>query len=386
MKRFQITRTWVLALAVVLDGSAAADGSALGSAQPGRIDLTIDWQADQNFAVRVSAELAALQQRLDGRLCHAVSGVPLVNRPAFCSSEARPAAVHVAVLRDSAFWRSYSTHPAALERPFPIGSVAKAVIAVPLLAKADARPDETWCVQALPGLRNADGSTGAPGCNIRISALQAIASSNNLATIWRLQQIEPARLRQSLSEAQIRGVPADVQPAVAATLGIAQVSPRQVLECFDALARSGEARRAVITRHAGAAPTPMATWCAGAVETGAQRALVRALLSAPAESGGTAAFLPSLLTGASGWRAKTGTPTDDVGYDTAKLLVFSVVHRQRVYTGLIAISSPLPSWPLAASISSAELKGLAKVVAAEIAESAAPRSSPSQPATARNKL
>lgn len=380
------TSALLLVLAAALAWPAPSRSASFEPVRPGRIELTLDWHANAAFGGRVEGELARLQQRLAGRLCHPLTNTPLATRPAFCAAEPTGATVHVIVLRRSVFWRVYSTHPAGLEGPLPIGSVAKAVLAVPLLAKAGAKATETWCIQALAGLRNADGSTGFAGCDApgaRIGAMHALARSNNLATAWRLRQIDAGWLHRELTQAEVRGIPADVHPALAATLGIADITPRQLLECFDALARSGEARRAAMARHARAPVTPMAAWCAGAVATAGGSALARRLLAAPAEPGGTAAFLPALLPAAKGWRAKTGTPTDDAGRDTAKLLVFSAGHQGAVYTALIAIASPKPAWPLTDGVPSAELRGIANVVASEIAASEASRSNSSANATTR---
>lgn len=375
MKRH--TRLVISAVAASLAWLAPARAAAADAVGPGRIELTLDWQANAAFAARVDGALARLQQSLVGRLCHPITDVALAMRPAFCAADPAGAIVHVVVLRDSAFWRIYSTHPAGIEGPLPIGSLAKAVLVVPLLAKAGASADETWCEQALPGLRNADGSTGVTDCAARgpgIGAVRAIAKSNNLATVWRLRRIDTAQLQRELLLAEVRGIPAGVHPAIAATLGIVDLSPRQVLECFDALARAGDARRATIVQHARAAATPLATWCAGAASAAGGAVLVHRLLAAPAQPGGTAAFLPSLLPRASAWHAKTGTPTNDAGHDTAKLLLFSVAYGRATYTALVAIASPRPAWPLAASISSTELRGVANVVATEIAAGSGSRS------------
>ena len=350
-----------------------------GNAQPTvqserRVDLTLDIQANAALAERIRSDLAAMQTRLRGRLCQPlVEGLPLAGRPAGCQVGAPgradpslvPAVVQVVVLREGLIWRFATTHPAQFEQPWPLGSLGKAVLAVPTLARAGASAGEQWCVQALPGIRNADGSTGSTNCSgpgaVTISAVRALASSNNLATIWRLRQLPAAHVANELGAAGILRLPTDYHPGIAATLGMLEVTPRQALECFDALA-GGSARRAAITLRATAAPTPMARWCAGSTTQPAAQTFINAMLRAPAEPGGTAAFVHGEAPGIELLGAKTGTPTNDATQNTGKSLLFSFRVRQARYTALVSVVSPRPAWALGVGLASRDLRDLVRDV------------------------
>lgn len=336
---------------------------------PPKVYLTLGVAANAEFGQGVQVQLAALQQRLAGRLCHPLSLPGPAKRPHFCEGEDERAVVHVVVLKNGAIWRLASTHPAYLEQPAQIGSLAKALVAVPILARAGARTEEQWCVQAVAGIRNADGFGGHDQCSERgamIDATFAMARSNNLATIWRLRQLSAGHVQRELDTAGIVAAPGRFHPGLAVALGMLEVTPRQALECFDGLAR-GQARRANITQNSQGAPTQMASWCAGATATPQGRAVVDGLLRAPASAGGTASFLPAMLPAAAQWRAKTGTPTDAAARATGKLLLFSLRHGGHLYTALLSVASPKPSWPLAEHLASSDLAGLVNVAVRAIA-------------------
>ena len=371
-------RLVVIATAVSSAGAVAADRL------PPQVQLTFDIKDNMAYGQSVRDALRTMQGRLKGRLCHPLhAGATLAMRPEFCSAgkAEEPAVVHAVVLRDAAIWRLYSSHPALLEQPMSMGSVSKAIGAVPLLAHSGAHAGEQWCRQYLAGFRNADGNTGYTDCKsakAHVPAELAMGRSDNLATIWRLRQLAPEIVRKQLRQIGVHNVPDNYHPGIALALGIVEYSPRQALECFDALA-SGQAIRAAMVDHATAAPTAMAGWCSSAVTTPAGRELADRLLAAPAKAYGTAAFLPDLFKGATAVLAKTGTPADAQDHDTGKLLLTSFLRGGHRYTVLVAVMSPTPALPLAARLASSDLRDLFTVAEQHTRPSAAasllPRSS-----------
>ena len=243
---------------------------------------------------------------------------------------------------------------------------------VPLLAQHGAKPDEMWCVQAMANLQNAGGFRGHGRCDgpaAWVSATQALARSNNLAVLWRLKQLPAPALRKALQQTGIGNVPLDYHPAVAVAMGSLEYTPRQALECFDAMA-SGQAQRAAVVLGTKAVASPIARWCMAALATPNGRAFVSQLLAAPAGAHGTAAFLPGVFAGATELRAKTGTPSDGAGNDTGKVLVMSFRRGGHRYTALVAWLSPRPSIPLASRLDAADLLPVLRIVNAHTQDSA----------------
>jgi hypothetical protein len=312
-------------------------------------------------------ELARLGERMDGRLCVAlVKGAALRTRPAVCpkDTDKAQAVLHAVVLRDGDIWKFFSTHPTLFEAPASLGSISKAVVGVPLLAHAHATSDERWCPKTFGGFRNADGSTGVGDCHdghAEVPATLAIAKSNNLATIWRLRQLPVQATRDRLKLLGIANVPVDYHPGIAVALGVVEVSPRQTVECFDALA-SGNPRRAAIVQRATAKPSAYAQWCADAVRAPTGSHFVRTMLSAPAEVGGTARFLRSALPGSENLYAKTGTPANGQRMDTGKALVGSYSRQGHRYTFLLALLSSRADSPLAQQLNATDLRGFVDVI------------------------
>ena len=347
---------------------------------PAPVVLTMNAADNQAFVAAVRAILAAPPPALAARLCLPLVSSPVLpmkvplsvvpRRPMACAplKPAEHAVVHVAVLRDGKFWRLFSTHPGRLDAATSLGSVAKSIGAVPLLALYGAKPDELWCVQAVANLKNADGFRGHALCDdpaAWVTAESALARSNNLAILWRLKQLPASALRESLEQAGVGNVSRQYHPAVALALGLVEYTPRQALECFDAMA-SGLAQRATIVQGAKAAASPTAHWCRAALATPRGQAFVSQLLAAPAGVNGTAAFLPAVFAGATELRAKTGTPSDSAGNDTGKVLVMSFKRGGHRYTALVAWLSPTPSTPLATRLEAADLVPLLRIVNSHI--------------------
>lgn len=350
-----------------------------GPAQPATgpvsaVRLTLDVQANAALAQEVRANLAALQAKLRGQLCYSLTkDAPLLQRPEKCHRgpeghadlDSALAVVQVVVLRESLVHRLVVSHPAQFEQPWAVGSISKTVLAVPILARAGASEKEPWCIESLPGLRNANGSTGDSGCGgpnaQTISAASAIAHSNNLATIWRLRKLAAKEVTAELESAGLKRIPGDYHPGIAIALGMLELSPRQTLECFDALV-SGSAKRAAITLYAKAAPSAMARWCEENTKAPAARAFTRAMLQAPGQAGGTANFIRSELKPALLLGSKTGTPTNDETQDTGKSIVFAFALPHGRYSALISIVSPRPSWPLGFNLVTKDLLPLVRAV------------------------
>ena len=360
-----------IVMVVACCATQPAHGSGTIPAADLPVEVTVDTAANMRFSKAVNHTLLAMQSRMQDRLCHPL--LPRVTlpptRPAYCEGTVEkglpPAITQVVVLREGQIWRWAMSHPAQFEQRWPVGSLSKAIIALPLLAIDGARPDERWCPQAIDGLHNADGGAGVADCHIstaELSATAAMAKSNNLATIWRLKRVPLSHLRNELVKAGLQPTADQIHPAVAAALGMIELTPRQALECFDALA-SGQARRAAMTSHARAPASPFAQWCAKSATTPAARRFVLQMLTAPAVGGGTAAFVPGLRPNVGRVLAKTGTPTNDQGHATAKHLLTSFKHGGVRYTSLVSITAPKPAWPLGTALSAIDLKELVGVIA-----------------------
>ncbi len=363
-----------LVAAAILTNSLAYSSPAIGgpaalpreAAAP--VQLSVDAQRNKLLERSLKADLAGIQRRHASQLCFPLGGTAaLAMRPAYCQGTVDPdmqAGLVVTVLRDGAIVRHVSFGGASLERPMPMGSLAKMVLAVPMLAHEGARADEKWCRKAVPGLRNADGFEGVVSCEGREaqrSAIEAIAASDNLATIWRLGRVDAHVLVQHLATAKVGWPSGEVTPAVAAALGVVELTPRAVLECHEALV-TGRARRATMVNGGKGAATDLARWCAQAVSTPQRAAFVRSMLQAPLGVSGTAGFLPPMSRRVTWLTAKTGTPTTNETLDSGKLMVFSLRVRGARYTAFIGLASPRPNWPLARRLASSDLRPLVESV------------------------
>lgn len=341
--------------------------STISHAPSSGVQLTYQLTGNSAFGRAMSEQLQQSGERMVGRLClPLVEGAVLRSKPVGCPKdhEQAHAVLHAVVLRDGEIWRLYSTHPKLLEAPVSLGSISKAVVGVPLLAHANARADEVWCPQTFGGFHNADGSSGVADCHAshaEVPATVAMARSNNLATIWRLRQLPAQATRDHLKSLNIANVPTDYHPGIAVALGVVEVSPRQTVECFDALI-SGSPRRAAMVQRAPAKPSAYAQWCAGAVAQPAGSQFVHTMLSAPADLGGTARFLRSALPGADALYAKTGTPANAQRMDNGKALVGSFSRQGHRYTFLLALLSSRVASPLAPHLAAADLRGFVEVI------------------------
>jgi hypothetical protein len=356
-----MTHVLMLGSCLILSGTSA-DASASRDVQ-----LTYGLRDNTAFGRAMLDQLQRSGEQMNGRLCIALTkGSALRTRPAVCPTDKdkAQAVLHAVVLRDGDIWRIFSTHPKLLETPVSLGSISKAVLGVPLLAHVHARSDERWCPQAFGGFRNADGSTGVVDCHgghSELPATLAMAKSNNLATIWRLRQLPAQATREQLRPLGVANVPADYHPGVAVALGVVEVSPRQTLECFDALV-SGNPRRAAMVQRATAKPSGYASWCAEAAGDPVGGQFVHTMLSAPADVGGTARFLRSALPGSDNLYAKTGTPANAQRLDTGKALVGSYSRQGHRYTFLVALLSSRTDSPLAQHLDAIDLRGFVDVI------------------------
>ena len=347
------------------------------AAMPSAFKLNYDVAGNLGFAIDVVAALRTVQRSMAGELClPLIADEPILLTPVACpaAEPGQRAIVTVAVLRDGVVARLYASHSETFERPLPLGSLSKAVVGVPLLAHAGARADERWCEQAYGGFRNSDGFQGVANCDrvAGVPAPWALARSNNLATLWRLRRIAEAETRKVLNQAGVGNVGADYLPAVGVALGIVELSPRQALECLDALA-SGIAVRAAIVEDAIAPPTHLALWCAAAVSTPARRSFVETMLSAPRRRGGTAEFASALLPRGTKLLIKTGTPSNAERMDTGKALLGSFLSGGVRHTFLIAVLSPNPAAPLGRRLAGSHLAPVLEVIADDANASAPQR-------------
>lgn len=360
-------RVATLLAALIVPRTAHAAPPASAPALPAPVRLAFDQAANARYAAEVTEALAAIQRRLTGRLCQPLlPGLPLALRPAACGAEQADARalVHAVVLRDGVFWRSFSTHPRTLEEPLMLGSVSKALAGVPLLALGGANADEHWCVEAFAGIANADGYRGVADCTVpaaQMPAQLAMAKSNNLAMVWRLRRLPDRWMRLQLKQAGAHNVPATSAVSVAVALGTVEYTPRQALECFDALV-AGRARRAAMVATAPIHASPFARWCASAARTPDARRFIDRMLAAPAGPQGTAGFAVGLLPGAAGLAAKTGTPSTTERLDTGKVLVASFRRGGHRYTFFLSLLSLKPSQALATKLNASDLADLVRVV------------------------
>ena len=344
---------------------------------PQPIELTFSMQKNLAFSAAAQEALVKLQTAMNHRLCMPLTAAGLSGpRPANCiaASQSLRGIAHVLVLKDGLLHRIYSTNPRLIEQPASLGSIGKAVLAVPLLAHAGANPLELWCVQAYGDFRNANGFRGETDCLVQgaqISAAKAIGTSNNLALIWRVRQFPAASVREALVQLGIRNVPDSYHPGIAAALGIVEYSPRQAVECFDALI-SGQATRAALVKKATAGASALAQWCADARHSSRGQHFIDHLLTAAVQPGGTAAALVGNFPKASGLRAKTGTAANASDLDTGKVVVGSLVRSGHRYTFFVALLSPSASVPLAPALHLSDLRGLLNLVQLDIGDQSAP--------------
>lgn len=391
---------------VAMSGPLAAPLNA--SAQPAPVaavaplQLGYDAAANLGFERQVHDVIRQMQAEGAGLLC-----LPLLaDQPAGsatkaadsraewadCGSGTSPSAnatFHVLMLRDGAFWRFASSYEPGIDKPLGLGSVSKAVLALPMLALTGARDDEWWCDHqgarrvggeargAGPEEQDDLGSTAAEDMAVRattvavcptasrISPQAAFAASRNAALIERMRQIPADLIRDNLATAQLQGATTIRHPAVAVPLGLVELTPRQAVECFDALA-TGQARRAALLRNAIAEPSAMARWCAQAVADPQRRSYVHTMLVAPGATGGTAAYatqsLPPAPKGTPAPLAKTGTPSDATRKDLGKTLLLSFEVGTHRYTVLIALVSPSPVMPMARRLPGDFLRPLVRLV------------------------
>lgn len=388
--------TLAVFMAAALSGQMTAHAEVDRPIAPAEVQpavrLTLDAARNAALARSLDRSLAVVERRLAGQLCHRLGAKsPQASRPDHCRGDDLPAPFITVVLRDGDIARLVMRNGASLERPFPMGSITKLVLGVPALALENAAIDEHWCPRAVAGLRNASGFEGVTGCEQRadlLPARKAMATSDNLAWAWRLAQIAPERLGSHMRRAGVTLPDSQVAPAVAMALGMASLSPRQVLECHEALL-TGRSRRASIVAVGTAEPMPIANWCATAAGRASRRGFVETMLHAPLGSGGTASFLPPMGQRVEWLSAKTGTATTDDTLDSAKVLLFSLRSNGHRYTVLIGLASPRPNWPFGKRVASAELRPLVESVLADIVTAPTPRATresmraPDQPARRR---
>lgn len=367
---------------MVADATARGDGAArpaAGSTAP--VELGFDATANLGFANDVTRLLQRMAADERNQLClqlpatSANAGPPPATRkpPPDCGVLRSPvpaATVHIVMLRNGAIWRIASSFEPGIDRPLGLGSLAKAVLALPLLALDDGHVEEQWCESPIETAGGGEASAPAPATaecppGARIGARAAFAASRNGALIDRLRRIPADRIRDHLVTAQMRGGAALRHPAVAVPLGLIELTPRQALECFDALA-SGQARRAAFLRNPLAEATLMSRWCADVVSSPRRLAYVHAMLRAPGEADGTASFavqaLPTALRGGPVPLAKTGTPSDAERQDLGKTLLMSFLVGAHRYTALLAVVSPRPDAPLARRLPADFLLPLVRLV------------------------
>lgn len=294
---------------------------------------------------------------------------------------AMAATVHVMMLRDGAIWRIASSFAPGIDKPLVMGSTAKAVLALPVLALDNARADERWCertstlstaedaVAAIDDGRSPDMPPTPCPPGVNIAARKAFAESRNAALIDRMRGIPAEQIREHLASAQVQGAAELRHPAVMVPLGLVDLTPRQTVECFDALA-SGQSRRAAFLRRANAGASAMARWCAAAVSDPRRKAYVHTMLRAPAERGGTAEFATLALSAGSGSTltllAKTGTPSDARRRDLGKTLLVSFETGGHRYTALLAVVSPSRAQALALRLPGDFLAPLLRLLAQQV--------------------
>jgi hypothetical protein len=375
MKLNQALQTIAVALATATPAPAVAAPAGRVAAMHQPTQLTFSTHQNTAFGQAMQQALADLQHTLSQRLCMPLTAKPLAAvTPPECphQSQGNVAVLHAVVLRDGVFHRVFSTHSQLLEQPVSLGSVGKAVLAVPLLAHAGALAGEQWCVQAFGGFRNASGDMGHASCaetGAHVSASHAMATSDNLATIWRIRQLPAQQVRQQLQSVGISNVPGDYHPGIAAALGVVTYTPRQALECFDALL-SGSAQRAALVSGSSAAASGLAQWCAAAVATQQGRVFVTQMLQAPTLTGGTASVLRHAMPGATALRAKTGTPANASAVGTGKVLLASFSREGRRYTVLLALLSPKAAVPISPSLAISDLRPFLEIINAHTTRAA----------------
>lgn len=374
-----------LPVGTALGASGLTKPASVPAASAEAVRLTLDTTRNKALERSINAALASIERQHVTQLCYALTGaVTKPVRPTYCQGPVDRqlrAGLVVVVLRNGAIVRLVSAGGASLERPMPMGSLAKMFLGVPTLALQGAKPDESWCRRAMPGLRNADGFEGVVHCDMpdaHRSATEALATSDNLAMIWRLNRIDPQVIEQQLAHADVTWPAGEVAPAVAMALGVVELSPRQVIECHEALV-TGRARRATIVAGGRGEPTALARWCAQSVATPQRRAFVDTMLAAPLRPGGTASFLPAMADRAAWLTAKTGTPTTRDTLDSGKLLVFSARVRGARFTVFIGLASPRPNWPLARRLATSELQPLVAALLGDLSEPSVQRPRPAAP-------
>lgn len=332
------------------------------------IALSYALNANAQFSKQIELARESTARKLNGKLCIPLAGEKLVRKPRACPEQdnSQEVIVHAMILRDGVVWRFYSSHSWAYDRAQSFGSIAKVVPGLAYLAQQHAHTGERWCQKSFLTFQNADGFRGHSNCahpDAHVTPIEAIAKSNNLAFRWRLAQEDQGQLRAVMSEMDIHGVDKDYDPAINVAFGHTGLSPRQILECFDALV-SGTARRAAFIKDAAAPPSRIARWCAKSVSEPSRHQYVKTMLAAPSREG-TSRHLQAMFPEGIVIHSKTGTPSI-TRLDLGKALVATLQHGGHRYTFLAAALSPSPSAPLSPRLGSGDFSEIHRVISNHI--------------------
>lgn len=365
-----IRRSAVLVIGLLSFGSIAVAvqvTAPLGAA----VVLTFDPAANIVFQGAADSVLVALQGNLAKKLCSQITQRERAQQPmgrCFAGATEEPAVVQLYLTRNGQIHRYFSTHAGAFDRPISMGSISK-TLGVVALAEIGASPDEMWCAKKFFKVKNADGFVGYNNCTSRSAqpAAESIAKSDTLATLNRLRQVDEKWLRGRLLEAGVFNTPLDHHPGIAAATGVLEMTPRQVLEQFHAIA-SGHARRTTFVRGSPLPASKLAIWTQAVMAVPIQANYVQTLMAAPATHPlGTAHHLPALLPPLTGIYSKTGTSQGATQNVTGKYLAFSVFANGVIWSGLATVQTPRQEQTLGKGLQGSDFALLHALLANEIA-------------------
>lgn len=345
------------------------------------VQLTLDPKLQAEFAQETKDALYELSgSNLAKKLClqliqpesGASTGAQQV--PGFCTSTGI-AQVQIYAAVNGHLIASYTTDGSALDRPTSAGSVAK-MIGLWLIARSGGSADEYWCPQAHAGIHNADGFAGVQTCTKAslVDAATAVATSNNLAMIWRISQLDASWVRRELASIGITNVPTDHHPAAAVATGVIESTPRLIVTLMSAVVNETLRHPVSLTIQPHFSALAMSQFQAlqlGLAEPGVRLYLQTLLRQPIAHSRGTARHMAGTLSANA--IAKTGTPTSGDDETIGKFFAFATQRPDGEWgVGLVAVQSPTQAQMLGKKISGADFAPLHKVAARATLRSLSP--------------
>jgi len=337
--------------------------------------LGIDGYANIVFRKKINASLARIEAREHSHLALRLTGSDAGND--------RAQVIVVLAVGDGTILRFYQAGPGnGFDAIRPIASIAKAVIAGPVLGKTD-DPSTLYCNEHVQGLHEGVARGGSADCRTRnawVTARQAYARSLIEPFVNRLRRVPPDELRREASSLGFK-LPEGVSPAASVPLGLVEASPRTVLQAMIAIGRAlanedGDVAPATMVKMTGivaanrfsesrAVLQPVLAGAAVKREIAPASAYLRDVLAAPLGAGGTLSALADLQASRNPTFvfniAKTGTSSTP-GAMTRDAMIAGTfeLSDHRVFAWLVLAGTADPRRPLG-SIGGGSLAPLARI-------------------------